>query len=314
MNGSQFLKLSALPLIAALSLSSSTVGAGEPDAPPPPAAGEDEGEKPPSAEELARIKARVAELVKQLGNEEWAKREEATDALVELGEHAEPALEEATKSKDAEVSTRAADALRKIRSAPKHRKKKVDPNATDGYQPVYEGVEQVQTFKAPADKIDTVRIRAARTFNNPAADLTVSLRESGKEEALASAEVSLQQVTRFYHWYTLELKAEKLEKGKTYELVFASITGKESPWLINSFYRDAYPDGEHREVRDGKPVKSIRKCDLVFEALSGDDKATSVPKDVDLSKKDQHFGIGPDGIDLQQKPVQQAPLEQGGAL
>ena len=289
--------------------------AGEPDKPVRPAGGEEEPEKQLTPEELAKIKARTAELIKQLSSDEWAKREEASKELAAIGEPALPALEEAAKSPDPETSARAGEVAQKIKSAPKRRKKKLDPNGTDGYQLVHEGREQVQTFKAPGDKLEMIKIRAARTMNNPMTDLTVVLRESGKADAepLATATASSTEVTRFFRWFTMEFKAEKLEKGKTYELVFSSAANKGTPWLVNCFYRDAYPDGEHREMADGKAVKSDRKFDLVFEVAAGDDKATSVPKDTDLSKKDEHFGVGPDGTDLYQDPPK-IPLEEGGAL
>ncbi|HOX07595.1 MAG TPA: HEAT repeat domain-containing protein [Planctomycetota bacterium] len=289
--------------------------AAEPEKPAAAPDGKDEEDKPLTPEELAKINARVVELIKQLASDDWAKREEATTALIAIGNPAVPALEEAAKSPDAETATRAAEALQKIKGAPKRRKKKFDPNCTDGYQAVYEGREHVQTFKATTDKLDFLRIRTARTINNPMADLTISLRESGKEnaEALATATASSTEVTRFYRWFTMELKAEKLEKGKTYELVFTSGAAKSSPWLVNCFYRDAYPDGEYRELADGKPVKSEKRYDLVFELGAGEDKTTSVPKGTDLTKKDEHFGVGPDGTDLYQDPPK-VPVEEGGAL
>jgi len=297
--------------------------AGEPAKPGPagPPVGA-EAEPAPSPEELAKLKARVAELIKQLNNDEWAKREEATNELVEVGPAAESALEEAAKSKDPEVSSRAAEALKKIRGNPKRRSRKVNPNGNDGYQPVYEGIRLVQTFKAPAEAIESVRLRAARTMAMPAQNLTVELREPGKDKdaALASgkAEASLidnlgqRTLTRYYQWITIELKAGKLEKGKTYQLVLAADAAKEAPWLLNSFYRDVYPDGELTVTKDGKPVESKLKFDLVFEALSGkDDKATSVPKDLDLSGREDHFGVGPDGTDLHQPPPE--PPADGAA-
>ena len=305
-------------------LALSLAAGGEPAKPGPagPPAGE-QAEPPPSPEELAKLQARVAELIKQLNNDEWAKREEATKGLVEIGQAAETALEEAAKSKDPEVSSRAAEALRKIKSNPKRRSRKINPNGTDGYQPVYEGVRLVQTFKAPADTLESVRLRAARTLNLPSQNLTVELREPGKdkEAALASgkAEAALidnlgqRTLTRYYQWITIELKAEKLEKGKTYQLVLASEASKDVPWLLNSFYRDAYPDGELTVTSDGKPVESKLKFDLVFEALSGKEaKATSVPKDLDLSGKEEHFGVGPDGTDLHQPPPE-PPAADGAA-
>jgi len=61
--------------------------------------------------------ASPAELVKQLGHEDFAVREKATAALVKMGEKAVPALEKALESDDLEVRLRAGRALRKIRGA-----------------------------------------------------------------------------------------------------------------------------------------------------------------------------------------------------
>jgi hypothetical protein len=301
----------------------SLAAAGEPGkAEPAGAPAGEEVQKPPSPEELAKLQARVAELIKQLGHDEWAKREEATKALVEIGAAAETALEEAAKSKDPEISARAAEALKKIKGSLKRRSKKVNPNCTDGYQPVHEGIRLVQTFKAPAEAIESLRLRAARTINMPGQNLTVELREPGKdkEAALASGKadaglidnVGQRTLTRYYQWITVELKAEKLEKGKTYQLVLTAEAAKDVPWLLNCFYRDAYPDGELTVTRDGKPVESKLKFDLVFEVLSGkEDKASSVPKGTDLSGKEDHFGLGPDGTDLHQPPPEAQPVEGG---
>lgn len=53
-------------------------------------------------------------LVKKLGSEDYAVREDAQRKLVEMGEKAVPALEEALKSEDLEVRLRAGRALRAI--------------------------------------------------------------------------------------------------------------------------------------------------------------------------------------------------------
>ena len=67
----------------------------------------------PSAEE----KARIEKLVAGLGAEEWAAREEASKALVKIGAPAESALRQAARSKDAEVASRAREALNVIEAA-----------------------------------------------------------------------------------------------------------------------------------------------------------------------------------------------------
>jgi hypothetical protein len=77
-------------------------GAGEPPAPPPPAA-ED-------AEEV-----RAKRLVVQLGDDDWNKREAASKELATMGAAALPYVEAATKSKDAEVASRAGAVVGSVR-------------------------------------------------------------------------------------------------------------------------------------------------------------------------------------------------------
>jgi len=81
-----------------------------------------------------------AELVKKLGAEEYAVREDAQRKLVEMGEKAIPALEEALKSDDLEVRLRAGRALRAIGSGSKPAEKAQpdEPGATG--QPARPGV------------------------------------------------------------------------------------------------------------------------------------------------------------------------------
>src|SRR5438309_2064580 len=53
--------------------------------------------------------AEIARLVKQLGDDEFMKREDATTRLKEIGEPALDALQQAKTSNDAEVRRRAAE-------------------------------------------------------------------------------------------------------------------------------------------------------------------------------------------------------------
>ncbi|MHC4225316.1 MAG: HEAT repeat domain-containing protein [Planctomycetota bacterium] len=63
---------------------------------------------------LAQDASSPEELVRQLGDDDYAVREEATKKLVEMGEKAVPALEKALQSEDLEVRLRAGRALRAI--------------------------------------------------------------------------------------------------------------------------------------------------------------------------------------------------------
>jgi hypothetical protein len=60
------------------------------------------------------LKAKIDKLVKELGADEWAARENASKELLKIGKPALPALKEALKSKDPEVATRAKDLVEKV--------------------------------------------------------------------------------------------------------------------------------------------------------------------------------------------------------
>jgi len=101
--------------LLALALSPAFAAEGEGPKPPPPPAAEEPGEKEPTPEELAKLNARIAVLVKELGSDEWAKREAAGEELLKIGKPAESALAEAAdKAKDPEVATRAGELVKKI--------------------------------------------------------------------------------------------------------------------------------------------------------------------------------------------------------
>ncbi|MHC5039106.1 MAG: hypothetical protein ACYTHM_17495 [Planctomycetota bacterium] len=72
-------------------------------------------EKPQGGEDGEALQKKIETLIASLGSKEWKEREKATQALIQIGEPAIPALEKAEKSKDAEVQYRAGLALRKIR-------------------------------------------------------------------------------------------------------------------------------------------------------------------------------------------------------
>ncbi len=83
---------------------------GKPPAPPAPGA---------PAKPGAPAEDEVAARVRDLGSPDFETREKAEARLVELGEKAAKALEEAAKDEDPEVARRAERALRKIRRAPR---------------------------------------------------------------------------------------------------------------------------------------------------------------------------------------------------
>ncbi len=99
-------KLSPLPALV-LALAAIAVGGEKPG--PQPARQSYPFAKPKPAEA-----ARLAQLVKDLGSEEWAKRSAAEKALAGFGEAAVPALLRAAQSSDEEIRERTAGLLKKL--------------------------------------------------------------------------------------------------------------------------------------------------------------------------------------------------------
>jgi len=104
----------ALPalVLAALAL---PLSAGEPAEKPAPEAAAAPAKPAPAGAADEQLEHKIDKLIKELGSELWAAREEAQQALVAIGEPAEKALEAAAGNKDPEVVQRAAEALRGIR-------------------------------------------------------------------------------------------------------------------------------------------------------------------------------------------------------
>jgi HEAT repeat protein len=71
----------------------------------------------PSTAIPADLKKRIAELITQLGDSDWNKREEAQNALSEIGEAACMQLDEAKNSKDPEVVQRVSQLLEPLAHA-----------------------------------------------------------------------------------------------------------------------------------------------------------------------------------------------------
>lgn len=80
---------------------------------------------------LAQDVPAAGDLIKKLGHEDYAVREEATRKLIEMGQDAVPALEEALKSEDLEVRLRAGRALSAIRRGGGEQAKEAEPELGD---------------------------------------------------------------------------------------------------------------------------------------------------------------------------------------
>ncbi len=267
-----------------------------------------------------KLQARIKELIEQLGHEEYETREGASKALITIGRPALKQLEAARKDKDAERATRAGEACSKIRELLPD-PDKVDRDCTNGWMAAYDKVKQVQTFTVEEDvAISKLRFRAARGYNMPG-DLGVKLELVGaKKEKPADPLATAKQaaacakgVTRYMQWFELELKA-KLEKGKTYRLVFSSAdSAKTNPWLINCMYRDHFKAGSHMR-QDGEKTKKLGAYDLVLQLCAKDAvKLTTVPAKLNFTAREL-FGLGHDGANMGSKATNTIEQIRGGVL
>jgi hypothetical protein len=167
---------------------------------------------------------------------------------------------------------------------------------TNGWVPVYGGVEAVQSFQAPRAGISTVDFRAARKLGIPHGALTVSIRDPKSGRQLCSWQLrnftyGKDAVTRFFGDYSARFGGLALEPGRRYELVFSSPKSvKGSPWLVNCFYRDTCPGG--RYSARGRAARSGASRDLAFRLVGADGEAlvSSIPKDADMGRR-EHFGL-----------------------
>ncbi len=251
-----------------------------------------------------KLKKRIAELIKQLGDDDYEKREAAGKALLKIGRPTRKQIEVATRDKDPERATRASALLTALPDATE-----VNRDCTNGWMAAYKEVRQAQTFSVKEDvTISKLRFRAARCFDMPGT-LSINLELVGaKKDAAALATASQasswekdgsnRSVTRYFRWFEVELKA-KLKKGKTYKLVFSSADStKSAPWLINCMYRDRFKAGTHLRQHGGKSEK-LGAYDLVLQLCDKDKvKLTTVPATLDFSSKKEHFGLGHDGTNM----------------
>lgn len=81
---------------------------------------------------------KISRLVRELGDSSFEKRDAAQKELEKLGRDAVPALEKASQSQDAEVATRAAEALARVRGQlpPEETPRPADPPAPPPVQPM----------------------------------------------------------------------------------------------------------------------------------------------------------------------------------
>jgi len=135
---------------------------------------------------------------------------------------------------------------------------------------VYQGIAHAQPFVANGTEVKSLMVRAARLLPEraPSSPLLVEVRDPSLEKVLLRGTVSPKEAGKSFRWTQVSLpaKAEKLEKGKPYVLVFRSPdTLNEAPWILAEkepvWSKDQRPDLSKRQFasvvlfRDGAEVR-----------------------------------------------------------
>jgi hypothetical protein len=213
--------LLGIPILAALTCVSAPAAPGIPD---------------------AATTERITRLIAQLDDDDFEKREQASAALRELGEVAEPFLQRVLDGKpSAEVRQRVQNllaALRPLRFAAH----------SDGWSWVYESIAHGQSFKAAGADIQSLHLRVARlNANAPAAPLIVEVRDPKLQKVYAVGSIAPDQAAQKLEWREVRWQHRApLQEGSNYYLFFHSEkSGNAAPWVVNEVYGKVYPDGVH---------------------------------------------------------------------
>jgi hypothetical protein len=184
---------------------------------------------------------RIARLIKELDDDDFAVREEATAELRRIGPPAAVALRRAVaESPSAEVRRRARDLLRSVVT--------YCEAESAGWSWVYGSIAHGQTFRAVGADVRTLRLRVARlNATAPAAELEVEIRDPALKATYARGTIPVVEAGRDFAWRAVRWRHRApLTAGDRYVLFFHSQdTSHRAPWLVNEVYSDVYPDGEH---------------------------------------------------------------------
>jgi hypothetical protein len=184
---------------------------------------------------------RIARLIAQLDDDDFAVREEATAELRRIGPPAEAALRRAlAESPSAELRRRARDLLRSVKTR--------FAGESAGWSWIYGSIAHGQTFRAAGADVRSLRLRVARlNATVPAAPLEVEIRDPTLRATYARGLIPVEEAGREFAWRAVRWRHRApLAPGGPYVLFFHSQdTSNRAPWLVNETYSDLYPDGEH---------------------------------------------------------------------
>jgi hypothetical protein len=184
---------------------------------------------------------RIARLLAELDDDDFAVREEASAELLRIGPPAEAALRKAlAESPSAEVRRRARDLLRAVVTH--------FEGESAGWSWIYGSIAHGQTFRSAGKDVRSLRLRVARlNAAAPAAPLEVEVRDPTLKNTYARGLVPVEDAGRDFAWREVRWRHRApLAPGGRYVLFFHSRdTFGRAPWLVNEMYADLYPDGEH---------------------------------------------------------------------
>jgi hypothetical protein len=132
-----------------------------------------------------------------------------------------------------------------------------------GWSSVFGGMAQGQYFLSTAPKVTAIALRVAKLNDNtPEAPLEVEVRDESLENIYAHGTIAPTKARLEFQWMDVVLDhVARIEQSKTYILLMHSQkTTERAPWLVNTVYRDVYPQGRHLGYGDDLFFK------IVFDA------------------------------------------------
>lgn len=183
--------------------------------------------------------SRIERLIKDLDNDSFRVREDATRELLKLGGDAIPQLKVAiARNPPEEVARRIRHVLQTINP--------VFEAHSYGWHWVYGDMAQGQSFKASGVTIRELKVRVARkNRNQPAGDMHVEIRSTDLTKIYLRGSIPAANSKVELQWHQVKLDhVGDLKEGEEYWLIFHSrgTVGK-ACWAVNAAYKDVYPHG-----------------------------------------------------------------------
>jgi hypothetical protein len=219
------------------------------------------------------LNQQIAQMIAELGSDNFRMREAAHLELLQIGPDAAPALREAIARNPSEESIRRIKAVLQT----------VQPifeAHSNGWHWVHENLAQGQTFRPAGTSIQKLRLRVARmNKTQPSGALAVEIRDSQLTKVYLRGHIPAADSSVEFRWHSVKLDhVADVKEGDEYMLIFHSRdTASNACWAVNAAYKDVYPHGQHSRHADE---------DFFFEMQFGNRRTLRVgPEDENTKEK-----------------------------